>query len=270
MFGWLSATVVFASSTKRRTKSSSLRELVADLLHDELLLEAARAAQRREEARAPCRRAPARARARTCRRLADTWTRALSMKNSRVMRSAPISSHGHNLPILCSIVSLGIACKKDTVVDQRTVTLYTFAQSASQPACNVPPSAFAQYAAAGDFEPDPSTHSQANVTLDEIAPPLDALPATHEAALGRRDARARAVARIRIGCRQGRRRHSLVAGRSRVLAHDDGRSDATRKSRSWRTTITTCSSPAVRDSRASSPICRTDRSRSSRYRKTRS
>ena len=43
MFGCERFTVVFASRTKRRTKSSSQSKLVAYLLHDESLLEAARA-----------------------------------------------------------------------------------------------------------------------------------------------------------------------------------------------------------------------------------
>jgi hypothetical protein len=45
MFGWASATVVLASSTKRLHELVVARQLVADLLHDELLLEAARPPQ---------------------------------------------------------------------------------------------------------------------------------------------------------------------------------------------------------------------------------
>ena len=104
------------------------------------------------------------------------------MKNSRVMRQGGLPRRAAMGLFFGSIVSAAmpclVACKKDTVVDRRTVTLYTFAQNPSQPACTVPPDAYAQYSAAGDFEPDPSAPPQVGVQLDTPSPALDALPAS--------------------------------------------------------------------------------------------
>lgn len=78
----------------------------------------------------------------------------------------------------CGFLLLAASCGKDTVVDRRTVTLYTFAATSDRPSCTVPNDAFALYAAAGDFQPDPSSPPQASVRLDAISPELSALPAT--------------------------------------------------------------------------------------------
>lgn len=69
-----------------------------------------------------------------------------------------------------------VGCTKDTVIDRRTVTLYTFAASTTQPSCNAPTTAYALYEASGDFEPDPSAPPQSGVKLDAVSPELDALP----------------------------------------------------------------------------------------------
>lgn len=79
-------------------------------------------------------------------------------------------------------VLAAMACRKDAVIDERVVTLYTLTDPAKTPqpasACAVPTNAYALYSAAGDFQPDTSAPPQEGHLLDVVSPELDALPAT--------------------------------------------------------------------------------------------
>ncbi len=85
--------------------------------------------------------------------------------------------------LFCRAVLIGLAltaCTKDPVIDQRVVTLYTLEDppnAITSGACLVPTSAYAQYSAAGDFQPDPDSPPQSGLSLTEIDPVLSAIPA---------------------------------------------------------------------------------------------
>lgn len=71
------------------------------------------------------------------------------------------------------------ACSKSPVIDQRVVTLYTLgdpANAITPGSCAVPTSAYAQYSASGDFEPDPSSPPISGVYLNVMSPALSEIP----------------------------------------------------------------------------------------------
>jgi hypothetical protein len=83
--------------------------------------------------------------------------------------------------LVCALVLGAGACTKDPVIDQRVVTLYTLEDppnAITPSSCAVSASAFAQYTAAGDFEPDPNAPPQSNHLLNEMSPVLSEIPAS--------------------------------------------------------------------------------------------
>ena len=134
------------------------RELVADLLHDELLLEPARAAQRGEH---HARHAPARQLA-----LEHVLAEDLRVHSGPVRR---IHRSKHKALAAVGVAAAAIACSQSAPVTTRTVTLHT------PKACAVSGAAFGQYFELGDFDPaSPTTGhpiGKVGTTLSEESTP---------------------------------------------------------------------------------------------------